>query len=242
MADEQLRGQDTLVACWRALARNSFGASVVTSSCAIVATFPSSAPMNNAIFLRADDVDLATEADGLKTAYARAGVPSWAVWIPSRVTSFEAADRVRDIIGLKRDTTTLVMETKNLASFRTCAAARSASIAAAARAGDEPISTVTLGQPSTQPELAGWVMVEGDVAIAGAYRLLHGADCGIYAVGTVPAWRRRGIARRLVEHVLADARRLGARTASLQSTPMAQHLYESLGFQPIGRYEEWVPE
>ena len=84
-------------------------------------------------------------------------------------------------------------------------------------------------------------MVEGDVAVAGAYRYLHGSDCGVYAVGTVRAWRRRGIARSLVEHVLADATRRGARTATLQATPMAQHVYESLGFAPVGRYEEWVP-
>jgi hypothetical protein len=43
-----------------------------------------------------------------------------------------------------------------------------------------------------------------------------------------------------VEHVLADAYRCSARTATLQSTPMGQPLYESLGFQAVGRYEEWV--
>ena len=32
----------------------------------------------------------------------------------------------------------------------------------------------------------------------------------------------------------------GARTATLQSTRMGQPLYESLGFQPAGRYEEWA--
>jgi predicted N-acetyltransferase YhbS len=56
----------------------------------------------------------------------------------------------------------------------------------------------------------------------------------------MPGWRRQGIARMLVEHVLADAQARGARTASLQSTPMGEQLYRSLGFQPAGRYEEWV--
>jgi ribosomal protein S18 acetylase RimI-like enzyme len=89
--------------------------------------------------------------------------------------------------------------------------------------------------------MAGWVAVDGEVAIAGATSFLHGSECGIYAVGTAPPWRRRGIARRLVEHALADAARRGARTMTLQSTPMGQRLYESLGFEPVGRYEEWVP-
>jgi ribosomal protein S18 acetylase RimI-like enzyme len=69
---------------------------------------------------------------------------------------------------------------------------------------------------------------------------VYGDDCGIYAVGTAPEWRRRGIARTLVQHALADSHRRGARTASLQSTPMAVTLYESLGFEAVGRYEEWV--
>ena len=241
-ASAPLSGQDTLVACWNAVARTSFGATVVQSPRAIVATFPAFEPMNNAIMLGAHDIDLAAETKKLRIAYARAGVPSWAVWIPSRVTSFEAEDTIHEIDGLKRDTTTLVMETNSLMSFRTSTSARPASIATAARAGDEPVPAIALGEPSTEEGLAGWVFVDHDVAVAGVYRFLHGTDCGIYAVGTAPAWRRRGIARALVEHVLADAARLGARTATLQSTPMAQRLYESLGFVPVGRYEEWTPE
>ena len=76
--------------------------------------------------------------------------------------------------------------------------------------------------------------------MAGAWSYLHRTDCGLYAVGTVPSMRRRGFARTLVEHVLAAAVRAGARTASLQSTRIGQPLYESLGFTPVGRYEEWI--
>jgi hypothetical protein len=35
---------------------------------------------------------------------------------------------------------------------------------------------------------------------------------------------------------MADARHRGARTASLQSTEMGRPLYESLHFEPAGRY------
>ena len=90
------------------------------------------------------------------------------------------------------------------------------------------------------PNLDGWVLIHDQVAVAGAWSFLHDSDCGIYAVGTVPRWRRQGFARALVEHVLAEAQLLGARTATLQSTRMGQPLYESLGFQPAGRYEEWA--
>jgi hypothetical protein len=43
-----------------------------------------------------------------------------------------------------------------------------------------------------------------------------------------------------MEHILASAQARGAATASLQSTRMGQPLYESLGFKPAGRYEEWI--
>lgn len=52
--------------------------------------------------------------------------------------------------------------------------------------------------------------------------------------------RRRGLARALMLHVLADAWHKGARTASLQSTRTGRPLYAGLGFRPVGRYEEWV--
>jgi GNAT superfamily N-acetyltransferase len=83
-------------------------------------------------------------------------------------------------------------------------------------------------------------MLHESVAVAGAWSFLNGRDCGIYTVGTQPEWRRHGFARALMEHVLADAWRRGARAASLQSTPMGVPLYLSLGFRAAGRYEEWL--
>ncbi len=79
VASGPLPGEDTLVACWGALARTSPGATVVQSSSAIVASFPSFAPMNNAIMSTTRRVvDLAAENERLKAAYRLAGIPSWA--------------------------------------------------------------------------------------------------------------------------------------------------------------------
>jgi predicted acetyltransferase len=62
----------------------------------------------------------------------------------------------------------------------------------------------------------------------------------VYAVGTVPAWRRHGFARALVGHALADGYSCGATTASLQSTEMGLPVYRAMGFDAVGRYEEWT--
>lgn len=242
MTTAPLPGQDTLIACWRAMAVTSRDAHLVDAAQSVVAVFPSFAPMNNAIVLSTHDIDLAREATRIADIYRRAEVSSWALWIPARATTLEDDDAVTRIDGLKRDTTTLAMTTLIDAATRPWRAVRRASISAANRAGDEPTPVHDLGEAPTDAPLAGWVVVEDDTAAAGAYRFLHGTDCGLYAVGTAPPWRRRGIARRLVEHVLADAARYGARTATLQSTEQGQRLYESLGFTAVGRYEEWVPE
>jgi len=235
-----LPGQETLLASWGALARISDGARLVRTAAATAAVFPRWAPLNNAIVPNGNDA-AATAAVELMGVYARAGVDSWALWIPSAAPDLDAPDEVRRMDGFSRDTTTLVMRASLPPGLHSHDGVVRASIADASRAGDEPVPFIDLGNPEEEPGVAGWVMLHDAVAVAGAWSFLHEEDCGIYAVGTAPRWRRRGLARNLVEHVLADARRRGARTATLQSTRMAQQLYQSLGFEPAGRYEEWVP-
>lgn len=107
--------------------------------------------------------------------------------------------------------------------------------------GNEAVRATDLGEPESLPGLAAWAFVHGELAVAGMWSFLHEYDCGIYGLETVAQWRRRGFARALVEHVLADALQRGARTATLQSTRMGRPLYESLGFEAAGSYEEWIP-
>ena len=237
-----LPGQETLVASWAALAQLSPEARLIRSSAVVAAVFPSWEPLNNAIMLSAPD-SAATESTvaQLASIYAEAGVDAWALWLPSRATDLDAFDAVGEVGGLTRDTTTLVMQASLRSGLLRHRGVVRASIAAATRAaGDEAVPAADLGEPEGVPGLSGWVMTQGDVAVAGAWSFLHERDCGIYTVGTLPAWRRRGLARALMEHVLADAQHRGAHTATLQSTRMGQPLYESLGFEPVGRYEEWA--
>jgi len=234
-------GQQTLVASWRALALLSPGARLIRSTAAVAAVFPTWAPLNNAIMLTASEGSPAAAASQATSAYADAEVDAWAFWLPSRATDLDAPDEVQEVSGFKRDTTTLIMQTTLGPGLRAHDGVVRASIAAATRAaGDEAVPVSDLGEPERVPGLTAWVMVRDGVAVAGAWSFVHGSDCGIYAVGTMPGWRRRGLARALTAHVLGEAQRRGARTATLQSTRMGQPLYESLGFEPAGRYEEWI--
>jgi GNAT superfamily N-acetyltransferase len=239
---DTLIGQRTLVASWRALAHLSPGAGVTDNGRAVVALFPSWAPLNNAVLLTPVSRDIAGAAAAEVTSvYLAAGVPTWALWLPSSLTDLDAPDRVSVVDGLTRDTTTLVMTRALEPSLPLHPAVVRTSIESSGRATDEPVSASALSKPDGVPGLEGWALVHDGAAVAGAWSYLDGSDCGVYAVGTAPGWRRRGLAAALVRHVLAEAWRHGARTASLQSTRMGRPLYESLGFTAVGRYDEWVP-
>ena len=59
----------------------------------------------------------------------------------------------------------------------------------------------------------------------------------INSLAVDPAWRRRGVARRLLQHVLGEAAASGARSATLEvrrSNEPARALYEGLGFRVEG--------
>jgi GNAT superfamily N-acetyltransferase len=238
---EVLPGQETLIASWRALAQLSSGARVIRRPRSVAAVFPSWAPLNNAILLGPAEAEgLRAAGTELRVVYRNAGIESWALWLSSRATTLDAPDQVGEVPDFTRDTTTLVMRLPSLEGFGEHANVIRTSVDGASRAGDEPVPVAELGGDDGVAGLHGWALVRDGVAVSGAWSCIHGRDCGIYAVGTVPQWRRRGLARALVEHVLADARSRGARTASLQSTRMARTLYESLRFAAVGRYEEWL--
>jgi GNAT superfamily N-acetyltransferase len=65
---------------------------------------------------------------------------------------------------------------------------------------------------------------------------------GLAWIGMVlvdPAYRRRGLATRLVEHALAHLDTAGVRTVKLDATPPGQRVYERLGFEAELMVQRW---
>jgi predicted GNAT family acetyltransferase len=60
-------------------------------------------------------------------------------------------------------------------------------------------------------------------------------------VGTLEYARGRGLGKALTTLLAHDALACGCRTASLQSTPMAEGVYASVGFRDLGRILEYSP-
>jgi ribosomal protein S18 acetylase RimI-like enzyme len=112
---------------------------------------------------------------------------------------------------------------------------------AADRPAYESALTTFLAEHLDHDECQIWVVEAADGIIANAmmwlYPMLprpgvphdwHGYVTNVY---TRPAYRRRGLARRLMEALADAARQHGATQLSLETTPEAQHLYFRLGYQ-----------
>lgn len=84
--------------------------------------------------------------------------------------------------------------------------------------------------------------IDGTPAAIGA-SAIGGGYAGIFGMRTVPAHRRKGLGRRVLRALLAEAKALGAERAWLQveaDNAPAIALYAGEGFEPGYRYGYWV--
>jgi ribosomal protein S18 acetylase RimI-like enzyme len=82
-----------------------------------------------------------------------------------------------------------------------------------------------------------FVGYDGSRAVTCAALIEAAGAIGIYSVGTLPGWRRRGFAEAIMRHAVAEFRRRGAAgPVVLQSSPGGMELYRRLGFRRCTRY------
>jgi ribosomal protein S18 acetylase RimI-like enzyme len=236
------RGIETLFASWRAYARGSVGASVERSPGVAVAVFPNEperALYNNALL----EGDLASAAradalDAMEAAYAAAGITHFAAWV------HEDDEPTRDELerrGYTLDATTRAM---GMALDEVLVPRPEIELGAAEWSEYLRIVGAPPGLLAAGDHGAFHIRIArlrgGNVAAAMAFD--HAGDCGIYNVTTVERARRRGLGTALTALHLHDALARGCRTASLQSTAMAERVYAAVGFRDLGRILEYVPQ
>jgi putative acetyltransferase len=97
------------------------------------------------------------------------------------------------------------------------------------------------------PGVRLWVATSGSTLVGtGALAALSAGHEEVKSMRTDPAQRGRGVARRLLQHLLQDARERGVRQVSLETGSQdffapARALYEKAGFSdcpPFGSYRE----
>lgn len=100
------------------------------------------------------------------------------------------------------------------------------------------LSNRALHVPHTRHYLAWW----GDMPVGTVSLVLAGEVAGVWNVGTLTAYRRRGIGMGMVRHVLSEARTEGYNQFMLLSSTEGLSLYARLGFTTLSTLRVFVPE
>jgi GNAT superfamily N-acetyltransferase len=191
-----------------------------------------------------DPAALAAEVDALEQAYDSHGVRAWTVWVPDEDRD---SARLLDARGHALDAAprAMAMALEDLGPELPTpkgVAAGSIEPRACAELNDRAYG---LGDDGFRAGLSGETAIrwygafEGEVPIGCAGAIAVGEDCCVTGVATPPEHRGRGIASWLLSHALAEARREGLTSASLQATKAGASLYERIGFRDLGFIEMW---
>lgn len=89
------------------------------------------------------------------------------------------------------------------------------------------------------PKFLLYLGVCGSQPAAGALAYYSEDEVGLYLVGTVPDFRRRGLADQVVKTALRDAEASGLKWGVLQASSMGEPVYRRIGFRSTGRISHW---
>jgi putative acetyltransferase len=98
------------------------------------------------------------------------------------------------------------------------------------------------------PEITFWTMIDDERVIAcGALKLLGGDDGEIKSMRVAPDCRQRGVASTMLQHIIAEARRMGLsrlylETGSFEFFEPARRLYLKHGFELCGPFAGYKPD
>jgi putative acetyltransferase len=99
-----------------------------------------------------------------------------------------------------------------------------------------------------QPQITFWTVWEGTELLGcGALKELDSVHGEIKSMRTAAAHLRKGVARNMLAHILAEARRRGYRRVSLETGSAeafrpARSLYETFGFQYCEPFDGYVED
>ena len=99
-----------------------------------------------------------------------------------------------------------------------------------------------------QPDITFWSIWQGpELAGCGALRELNPRHGEIKSMRTAKGHLRKGVASRLLEHIIAEASRRGYLRLSLETGSMpyfkpAHELYHKFGFKPCAPFDSYRPD
>ena len=100
----------------------------------------------------------------------------------------------------------------------------------------------------SKPDITFWSAWEGSELMGcGAMKELDPLHGEIKSMRTVAAHLRKGVATRLLQHIIAEAKhrsykRLSLETGSMEAFAPAHRLYASFGFEPCGPFADYIED
>nr|WP_277611068.1 GNAT family N-acetyltransferase [Microbulbifer celer] len=94
------------------------------------------------------------------------------------------------------------------------------------------IDTAVIAGLAAHQDTRLWLAEIDGVAVATALLFRTGEVTGVHQVGVPERFRGRGIARELMQALLARCQQSGAGRVTLQASEMGEGLYRQLGFTP----------
>ncbi|MCJ0868211.1 GNAT family N-acetyltransferase [Streptomyces sp. AP-93] len=99
-----------------------------------------------------------------------------------------------------------------------------------------------------KPEITFWSVRDGDALVGcGAIKRLDAGHAELKSMRTAPIRKRSGIASLLLEHIIAETKRMGFTRLSLETGTAefflpARKLYEKFGFIPCAPFADYQPD
>jgi putative acetyltransferase len=99
-----------------------------------------------------------------------------------------------------------------------------------------------------EPEITFWSVMDGDTLVGcGAIKRLDASHAEVKSMRTAPARQRGGIVSMLLEHIIAEPKRMGFTRLSLQTGSYefflpARKLYEKFGFEYCEPFADYQPD
>jgi GNAT superfamily N-acetyltransferase len=234
-------GLSTALACWEEFARGVDSASVQRLPGVSVAVFPDEperAVYNNAILGQAlSATERANAIEAMEATYEAAGVARFAAWTHESDEAMRGELDARGY-GIDEVTRAMGMDLDDLRVSRPVLELAPDDVAEHLRLIGVPPSFLAGVDPAAFHVVVARL---GGENMSTAMAFDREGDCGIYNLTTLEHARRRGLGTALTALLLHDARERGCRTASLQSTEMAEGVYRAVGFRDLGRILEYVP-
>ena len=232
-------------ACFRLLARSSEGAHVLELDGVLASVVPAvpERSLPNSVLYESQQ-SLVAAIPELARHYDDAGIDAWTVWTPEGDEQAVAA--LRDA-GHKLDADPAAM-TLDLAALGEPPAVDYrtgddlipvlASINDRAYNHDDASFTRMLAEHPPGVSRNYVADVDGEPAACLLILPVDG-DASVYWVATLPEARGRGLAGRLMQRALWDARENGCDISTLQATKLGEPVYTRLGYESHGALQMW---